>query len=456
MNRSLPYNTNAEKSILAAMLMQNGDSISKIQDLLNVDDFFHSEHRLIYEAIMELYSKKILPDDITLCNYLQKVDKLEEIGGTNFIMSLNDVIPTTANIVQHAKIIKEKSTLRKLIKASEEILGDAYDDREDLDKILDEAEKKIFLVTARDTLGEFEHIRPIIGRVFKRINDIYETGGNGCSGMETGFKDFDKLTSGLQSSDLILIAARPSMGKTAFALNIAAQISLGDQKKDVILREGKNVAIFSLEMSKEQLGRRLISMVGNIESQKLNNGQLNDEEWNRLSQTVDIVSNAKLYIDDTPGLTVSEIRSRSRRLITMYGLDLIIIDYLQLMQGQKSRGIEGNRQQEISEISRSLKALARELKIPVIALSQLSRAVELRSEKKPQLSDLRESGSLEQDADIVMFLYRDEYYNPDTTEKNVTELIIAKHRNGPTGVVKMQFQKEIMRFGDYTDRGEGQ
>ena len=209
-------------------------------------------------------------------------------------------------------------------------------------------------------------------------------------------------------------------------------------------------------MSKEQLGRRLISMVGNIESQKLNNGQLNDEEWNRLSQTVDIVSNAKLYIDDTPGLTVSEIRSRSRRLITMYGLDLIIIDYLQLMQGQKSRGIEGNRQQEISEISRSLKALARELKIPVIALSQLSRAVELRSEKKPQLSDLRESGSLEQDADIVMFLYRDEYYNPDTTEKNVTELIIAKHRNGPTGVVKMQFQKEIMRFGDYTDRGEGQ
>ena len=458
MSRSIPYDTNAEKSIIAALLMQDSEAISKIRDMLSVEDFFHKEHQIIFQSVLDLYEKGIVPDDVVLCSHLDKINSLEKVGGLEFVMSLSEVIPTTANIVYHANIIKEKAILRRLINVSEEIISEAYDDNEELDKILDDAEKKIFLVTARDTLGDFEHIRPIIGRTFARINYLYERGGTGFTGLKTKFKDLDNATSGLQSSDLILIAARPSMGKTAFALNLAANIAIPkiDPETKKVINKPQTVAIFSLEMSKEQLGQRLISMVAEVMSQKLNNGLLNDDEWSRVQNSIGQISNGKLYIDDTPGLTVSEIRSRARRLMTLYGLDLIVIDYLQLMQGRKSKGAEGNRQQEISEISRSLKALARELKIPIIALSQLSRAVEMRAEKKPQLSDLRESGSLEQDADIVMFLYRDDYYNPDTEHKNMTELIIAKHRNGPTLTINMYFKKEIMTFKDYTERPENE
>ena len=444
MSRSVPANTSAEQAILAAMLMRNGEAIPKVQSLLSPDDFYKPEHRIIYQSIMDLYIKKTGVDNVMLCDYLKKQNKLDDVGGLIFIMSLGDVVPTTANIIYHANIVKEKAILRRLIEAGESIISEAYDDSGDINRIMDDAEQKIFSITSRETNGGgFEHIRPIIERVFAKINEVYENGG-GHTGVATGFADLDRITSGLQDSDLILIAARPSMGKTAFALNLAANVSLGNQRL-----EPQTVAVFSLEMSKEQLGKRLISSYSGVESQRLSIGQLNNENWTKVVTSVDTIARAKLYIDDTPGLTVMELRSRARQIKSLYGLKLIVIDYLQLMQGRPTKGGgDGNRQQEISEISRSLKAMARELSVPVVALSQLSRAVEMRAEKKPQLSDLRESGSLEQDADIVMFLYREDYYNPDTENKNITELIVAKHRNGPTQTIKLQFNKSLIRFGN--------
>ena len=445
-NRSIPNNTVAEKAILAAMMMRNGEAIPKVLSLLSTEDFYLEEHRILFISIIEMNNKRIRIDSITITEYLKKNGQLDKVGGPLFILSFGDVVPTTANIIYHAKIVKEKSTLRRLIEAGEAIATEAYEDNEDIDLILDSAEQKIFSITSKETSGEFEHIKPIIDRVFEKVNKLYEEGG-GKTGTETGFRDFDKLTSGLQNSDLILLAARPSMGKTAFALNIAANVSMG---KGSI--KAKNVAVFSMEMSKEQLGHRMLSSRSGIDAQRLKTGGVSGEEWLNLNRTVSEISKAKLYIDDTPGLTVMELRARSRRLKSMYGLDLMIIDYLQLMQGRQSKNGDGNRQQEISEISRSLKALARELNVPIIALSQLSRAVEMRADKKPQLSDLRESGSLEQDADIVMFLYREEYYNSNTENQNLTELIIAKNRNGPTQTLKLQFNKNLIRFGDYIDK----
>lgn len=441
-NRKLPRNTEAERAVLAAMLTTS-EAITKVQSILNDDDFFLEEHKILYRAINELYKKKKNVDTVTLCDYLEKNKQLEKIGGTIFIMGLGDVISTTANVVHHANIVKEKSTLRKLINAGESIVGEAYDDAEELDTIMDNAEQKIFSITSRQTTGEFEHINPIINRVFSKINHLYENPNN-YLGIETKFTELDKATSGLQNSDLILLAARPSMGKTAFALNIATNVSMG-----IGSNEPRPVAIFSLEMSKEQLAQRVLSTYSGIDAQMLKTGRLNREEWNSLPKIVNEISHAKLYIDDTPGLNAMELRSRARHLQSTYGLDLLIIDYLQLMQGRKTKSGEANRQQEISEISRSLKALARELNVPVIALSQLSRAVEMRAEKRPQLSDLRESGSLEQDADIVMFLYREDYYNSNTENKNLCELIIAKHRNGPTQTISLHFNKNLIRFGNF-------
>lgn len=439
-NENLPNNIQAEISVLGAMLMRNGEAIIKIQSILNSEDFYRKENGIVYQAILDVYAKKNMVDLITLNEQLQKDSLLEKIGGPAYIMTIGDSTPTSANIVSHAKIVKEKSILRKLIHASESIIKDCYDDQEDLKTIMEKVEHKIFSITSGERKGEFEHIASVITRVYDKINYLYEHNG-GYTGVESGFKDIDEATAGLQNSDFILLAARPSMGKTAFALNIATNISMGS-----LSRKPKPVAIFSLEMSKEQLAQRMLSTVADIDSNLLRTGQIPMDSWSNLERVTRDISKAKLYIDDTPGLSVTEIRARAKNLKNMYGLDLLIIDYLQLMQGRKNRNGEQNRQQEISEISRSLKALARELNIPIIALSQLSRAVEMRSEKRPQLSDLRESGSLEQDADMVWFLYRDDYYKQTTENQNLTELIIAKHRNGPTKTLNLHFEKSRIRF----------
>ena len=446
-NKQLPRNIEAERAVLSAMMMKS-DVIDGVQTIIDANDFFVEEHKIIFQAIVDIHNKKINVDTVTLSNYLEKINQFEKIGGMVFLMELSDVVSTTAHFIQHANIIKEKSTLRKLIQAGEAIADDGYSDSEELDKIMDNAEHRIFSITSKQTESDFEHINPIINRVFQKINKLYEN-PNSYFGIETKFSELDRVTSGLQNSDLILLAARPSMGKTAFALNIASHIAMG-----VGSNPPRPVAIFSLEMSKEQLAQRLLSSYSGIDSQMLKTGRLNREDWKNLPRYINEIANSKLYIDDTPGLNVMELRSRARHLQITQGLDLLIIDYLQLMQGRRSKSGEANRQQEISEISRSLKALARELNVPVIALSQLSRAVEMRAEKKPQLSDLRESGSLEQDADIVMFLYREDYYNAQTENQNLCELIIAKHRNGPTQTINLQFNKNLIRFGNYAGNKE--
>lgn len=430
-----PQNIEAEQAVLGAMLIKK-EAIIEVQEILRPDDFYREAHRIVFEAMLELSGNDEAVDLVTLTEQLRKNDTLEKIGGLPFVTQLANAVPTAANVSYHAKIVKEKAELRSLINAATEIAGAAYEDTEDVANIMDEAEKKILAVASRQNGGAFETMKNIVMRTFERINILYESKG-GLTGISSGFKDLDRLTSGLQKSDLILVAARPSMGKTAFTLNIAAYCGL----------HNSTVAFFSLEMSKEQLMQRLLCSEGGIDASRLRTGQLDEDEWNHLVETADRLSRAPIFIDDTAGITVMELRSKARRLKAEHGLDLIIIDYLQLMQGRPGRNSD-NRQQEISEISRSLKALARELDVPVIALSQLSRSVESRQIKKPMLSDLRESGSLEQDADIVMFLYREDYYDKDTENKNITEVIIAKHRNGPVDSISLFFQKEFTKFRD--------
>ena len=430
-----PQNIEAEQAVLGAMLIKK-EAIVEVQEILQPEDFYRETHRLVYEAMIELSGNDEAVDLVTLTEQLRKSGMLEKIGGLPFLTQLANAVPTAANVTYHAKIVKEKAELRRLISAATEIAGAAYEDADSVENIMDAAEKKILSVAGSQNGGAFESMKSIVMRTFERINVLYESKG-GLTGLSCGFKDLDKLTSGLQKSDLILVAARPSMGKTAFTLNIASYVGL----------HGGKVAFFSLEMSKEQLMQRMLCAEGGIDATRLRTGQLDAKEWNRLVETAGRLSRAPIYIDDTAGITVMELRSKARRLKAEHGLDLIIIDYLQLMQGRPSRNGD-NRQQEISEISRSLKALARELDVPVIALSQLSRSVESRQVKKPMLSDLRESGSLEQDADIVMFLYREDYYDKDTENKNITEIIIAKHRNGPVDSIQLFFQKEYTKFRD--------
>ncbi|WP_187626384.1 replicative DNA helicase [Selenomonas caprae] len=434
-DRVPPQNIEAEQAVLGAMLIKK-EAIIAVQEILLPDDFYREAHRIVYEAMLELSGNDEAVDLVTLTEQLRKSDKLEKIGGLPFITQLANAVPTAANVSYHAKIVKEKAELRNLINAATEIAGAAYEDTDNVENIMDEAEKKILAVANRQNGGAFESMKSIVMRTFERINVLYESKG-GLTGISSGFKDLDTLTAGLQKSDLILVAARPSMGKTAFTLNIASYVGL----------HGHSVAFFSLEMSKEQLMQRMLCSEGGIDASRLRTGQLDEGEWNHLVETADKLSRAPIYIDDTAGITVMDLRSKARRLKAEHGLDLIIIDYLQLMQGRPSKNSD-NRQQEISEISRSLKALARELDVPVIALSQLSRSVESRQVKKPMLSDLRESGSLEQDADIVMFLYREDYYDKDTENKNITEIIVAKHRNGPVDSVSLFFQKEFTKFRD--------
>ena len=426
-----------EKFVLGAMLLKDGEIIPTITSILKADDFYRPEHRTIFNAILKVYQKKVIPNILSVIEELRASDELPKVS-LEYILGITEIAFTTAFAESYANTIKEKSILRSLIRAGEEIIQEAEVAQKPLNDILDNAEKKIFSVTSQNETSEFEAISPILQRSFEKIRRAVDD-PQGLTGVPTNFVDFDRLTSGLQKSDLILLAARPSMGKTALALNMAMNAALANNI----------VAVFSLEMSKEQLGHRLLSSYSGINSQKLSTGSFDQNEFSDLVDTLNYLTDAKLFIDDTAGISVLELRSKARKIKNEHGLDLIVIDYLQLMQGTPRKGADFNRQQEISEISRSLKALARELKVPILALSQLSRSVELRADKRPMLSDLRESGSLEQDADIVMFLYREEYYDKETENSNMAELVIAKNRNGPTTTVNLQFNRECMRFGSF-------
>lgn len=435
-DRVPPQNIEAEQAVLGAILIEK-EAIAKVSEVLQAKDFYRESHRIVFHAVMEVAGRNENVDMITVVEQLRKEDKLEAVGGISYVTYLANCVPTAANVMFHCRIVEEKALLRQLINAATQVATMGYDDSEEVEMILDKSEQLILEVANRKIGQDFMPIKTIILNALDKIESLYNSRG-GITGIATGFKDLDKLMSGLQPSDLILIAARPSMGKTAFVLNIAQHVAI---------REKKSVAIFSLEMSKEQLVQRMLCAEAPIDSQRLRVGELEENDWGRLVKAADRLSSAPVFIDDTAGITAVELRSKARRLKAEQDLQLIIIDYLQLMQGSGS-GKGENRQQEISEISRFLKQLARELNVPVIALSQLSRSVESRQVKRPMLSDLRESGSLEQDADIVSFLYRDDYYNPDSEKKNITEVIIAKHRNGPVDTVQLFFHKQFTKFSD--------
>ena len=449
-DRVPPQNIEAEQSVLGAMLIEK-EAIPKVMEILRDTDFYREAHRVIFNAMLELYNKNEAVDMITVTEILKRDSKLEDVGGIAYITSLANAVPTAANVTYHASIIEEKSILRQLVSVSTQIASMGYEASDDVKNIIDSAESKILEISNRKKTADFTPINEIVLDSFKNIESLMAN-KDGITGLPTGFKDLDNLTSGLHGSDFIILAARPSMGKTAFALNVV---------QNVAIRAGKNmgsgpktVAFFSLEMSKEQLVQRMLCAEAEIDSQRLRIGELQDKDWSKLIDTADVLSGVNIYIDDTAGITAMDMRSRARRLKAEHGLDLIVVDYLQLMQGSGKKNNSGDRQQEVSEISRSLKALARELDVPVIALSQLSRSVEARQIKRPMLSDLRESGSLEQDADIVAFLYREDYYNPETENKNITELIIAKHRNGPVDTVNLFFHKQYTKFEGLSKRKE--
>lgn len=445
-----PQNIEAEQAVLGAMLLDK-EAIAKVTELLREDDFYREAHRVIFSAILKLYNKNEAVDLITVIDVLKNEGKLDDVGGIAYVTSLANVVPTAANVQYHAQIVTEKSTMRQLIRVSTEIAALGYDGDDDVNVMLDKAESSILEIANRKKRSDFTPISDVLMNTVQDIEKLLNNIG-GLTGLPTGFNDLDKLTSGLHPSDFIILAARPSMGKTAFALNVVTNVALRAHLK--LKCEPCSVAFFSLEMSKEQLVNRMLCAEANIDSQRLRVGEMGDKDWDSLWGACDAMSRAKIYIDDTPGITAMEMRSRARRLKAEHGLDLIVVDYLQLMQGSGKRNNSGDRQQEVSEISRSLKALARELDVPVIALSQLSRGVEARQVKRPMLSDLRESGSLEQDADIVAFLYREDYYNPETENKNITELIIAKHRNGPVDTVNLFFHKQFTKFVGLSKRPE--
>ena len=431
--RSLPQSIEAEQSVIGSMIIDKS-AIAQVAEKLTEDDFYRDGHKIIYKSIFEMFKNDMAVDLVTLLEYLKSTDQLEKAGGVTYITEVSSSVPTTANLSSYIKIVEEKSILRRLIKASTAIIEDSYNKQGEVEGVLDLAEKKIFDIAEKRSTSDFEALSDVLERGFLEIERLFNNKGQ-ITGVPSGFTDLDAKTSGFQKGDMVLIAARPSMGKTTFALNIA---------ENAALREGKSVVIFSLEMPKEQLAYKLLCSEANVDMLKLRTGNLDDKDWENIARATGPLSKAKIYIDDTAGVTVMEMRSKCRRLKMEYGIDLILIDYLQLMSGASSE----NRQQEVSEISRSIKALAKEMECPVIALSQLSRAPEQRADHRPMLSDLRESGSIEQDADLVMFLYRDEYYNKETEDKNMAECIVAKHRNGPVGTVKMAFLGALSKFGD--------
>ena len=429
-----PQNLEAEQSILGGILLENS-SINGAQEIISKDDFYSEAHRKIFATITELYDKNEPVDLITLSNALKDKSMLDSVGGTSYLASLVDNVPSAANVANYAKIVKEKAILRGLIGSATDIINSCYATGSDVDEVLDKAEHSIFEISENKVRPSFYPIRDIVKDSFRAIEDLY-TRKELITGVPTGFEKIDDLTSGLQKSDLIIIAGRPSMGKTSLALNIAQFAALEGQTP---------VAIFSLEMSKEQLAFRLLASEAKVDSQRLRKGFLGETDWPKLTTAAGRLSEAPLYIDDTPAITVLEMKAKSRRLKADAGLGLIVVDYIQLM---RAGGYRDNREQEISEISRSLKALAKELKVPVIALSQLNRKVEDRPNRRPQMADLRESGAIEQDADVIAFIYRDEVYNrsEDNTEKGLAEIIIAKQRNGPTGIVKLAFLEKFTSF----------
>lgn len=428
-----PHSLEGEQSVLGSMLLDR-DAIIVATEILRPEDFYKEAHKEIYESVIEISNREEPVDLITLSEELKKRGTLDAIGGVVYLADLSEAVSTTANIKYYCEIVEEKSVLRKLIKASDDIIAKGYQADEEINSIIDLAEKKIFDITQRRGQDGFSPIKEVLLDSFNKIEEMSKKKG-GITGLPTGFIDLDDKTSGLQKSDLVLIAARPSVGKTTLGINIA---------QNCALKSNASVAVFSLEMSKEQLVQRMLSSESHVELQKIINGNLTEDEWPRLVSAMGPLSKSKIFIDDTPGITVMDMRAKCRKLKVEQGLDLVVIDYLQLMQG--SSGKAESRQQEISAISRGLKGLAKEMECPVIALSQLSRAPELRADHRPILSDLRESGAIEQDADIVMFLYRDEYYNPDTEKKNIGEVIISKHRNGPTGTVEIVFMGQFTKF----------
>ena len=431
-----PHNVEAERAVIGAMML-NADAIMVCSELLTSDEFYQQQYGIIFDALVEMYKDGVGADLVTLQNKLREKEVTPELYSVEYLGELLASVPTSANVKFYAEIVHEKAVLRRLIRVSEQVTKDCYMDSQPLEDILEDTEKSVFDVIQQRGGSEFEPIRDVVLRTLDSIEKAAKQKGN-ITGLETGFRDLDAKTAGLQKSDLILIAARPAMGKTAFVLNIAEYVAL---------HSNSTIALFSLEMSKEQLVKRMLAMNSMVDSQKIRTGDLEDDDWDKLVGSVRKIGNSNLVIDDTSGITASELRSKCRKLKIEQGLDLVIIDYLQLMTGAGKRKGD-SRQQEISDISRSLKVMARELNVPVIALSQLSRAVESRPDKRPMLSDLRESGAIEQDADIVMFIYRDEYYNPDSEKKGVAEVIVAKQRSGPTGPVELAWLSQYTKFGN--------
>lgn len=433
--RVLPHSLEAEQSVIGSMLMDR-EAIITASEIVTADDFYQHQYGVMYESMVELFNEGKPVDLVTLQNRLKEKDVPPEVSSLEFVRDIITTVPTSANVKYYATIVKEKAVLRRLIRVNEEIANDCYLGRDSLETILADTEKKIFDLLQSRSSGDFVPIRQVALNVLENIEKASKTKET-VTGVPTGFIDLDYKTSGFQPSDFILIAARPSMGKTAFVLNVVDHVAV---------KKGIPCMVFSLEMSKEQLVNRMLSMESNVDSQKLRTGTLTDSDWDAVVEGVGIIGGSKLIIDDTPGISISELRSKCRKMKLEHGLGMVIIDYLQLMTG--SGKSSDNRQQEISEISRSLKALAREMQAPVVALSQLSRACETRTDHRPMLSDLRESGAIEQDADVVMFLYRDDYYNHDTEKKDVAEVIIAKQRNGPIGTVELAWLPRYTKFAN--------
>jgi replicative DNA helicase len=431
-DRTPPQNIEAEQAVLGAIFLEQ-EALITSSEILTPSDFYRPSHQRIFQVMIELGERGEPVDLVTVTAELENRKWLEDVGGVSYLTDLANAVPTAANVEYYCKIMEEKSVLRRLIRTATKIVSDGFNHAEDLSHLLEDAEKNIMEISQKRSRGGFQHIKDVLMDAYERIETLSTNRGE-VTGIPTGYPDLDKMTSGLQRSDLIILAARPSVGKTAFALNVA---------QNVAARAGETVAIFSLEMGASQLVMRMICAEGNIDAGKIRSGYLEEDDWRKLTMSIGTLSRAPIFIDDTPGIMVSDIRSKCRRLKTERGeIGLVLIDYLQLISGRGS----DNRQQEISEISRSLKLMARELQCPVIALSQLSRAVEQRQDKRPMLSDIRESGAIEQDADIVAFLYREDYYDKETEEKNIIEIIIGKQRSGPTGTVKLAFLKEYNKF----------
>ncbi len=428
-----PHNIEAEQSVLGSILIKN-EGFLRVNEFISAKDFYRDSHKTIFTAMSELFDRSEPHDLVTLTSYLSDTKQIEAIGGASYLATLTSIVPVTANIESYARIIRQKSILRSLISTTSDIANRCFEEQDDIEQLVDEAEQSIFEIAGSKSSSEFASLRTIIPESFNNVEKLFER-KELITGVPTGYTELDKMTAGFQPSDLIILAGRPSMGKTALALNIAQHAALIDKT---------GVAIFSLEMSKDQLAMRLLSSVGRIDSQKIRTGRLHDKDWPDLSRAAGMLSEAPMYIDDTPALSIPEMRSKIRRLASKNDIGLILVDYLQLMRGRSSE----NRTQEISDISRSLKALAKEHDVPVLALSQLNRGLESRQDKRPMMSDLRESGAIEQDADVICFIYRDEVYDKseDNPDRGIAELIIGKQRNGPTGVTRLHFKKEFTLF----------